>query len=214
MRFKLIIAAVAGALIVAPQTAHAGAAEAVCADDGRLTLRSTDSSLLQFPQLWDFEVRNVRANGTAIGFGQISGADDFEQYATNSAVPAGTVVEFEFRQIRNLREGGNGFASEWTTHRLEAPACGAPTTTPPATAPPTTISTVITVAPTTLAAPTTTQASTITGENPVLPTLPRSTSIQSDDLPTTGTSGFVLISLALGFVAVGLSGLVIARREG
>jgi LPXTG-motif cell wall-anchored protein len=197
MKTRLIlVAAAVSAAVVMPQAAQAGAAQAVCAIDGRVVLESTDAALLQHPRLWDFEVRSAKVNGAEVAFSLMSAVGGFERYVLDAPVAAGKTIEFEFREVRNSTEGGDGYSSPWITHRVESMiSCQ--------TAPP----------PTTAAAATTTTASSgVSTPVPPLPTLPAAT-VSPDPLPITGSSASVFGAFALGLVAVGTLGTVISRRK-
>jgi hypothetical protein len=198
MKARIFLAAVAVATVLSPTHAHAGAAQGSCAAGGTLLLESTDSSLLQFAHLWDFEVRSVKANGVDVSFGLSSGTNAFEQYSITQAVPAGQTVTFEFRQVRNLVEGGDGFASAWTMHTFDAPSCSA--------------SSVVTVVPTSLGAPTTTTAgSGVVVGNPT--TTAGSGTSGNAPLPRAGSDSSLLLGTAAGLLAAGSLIVVASRRR-
>jgi LPXTG-motif cell wall-anchored protein len=197
MKTRLILAAAAiSAVVVMPTAAHAGAAQAVCAIDGRVVLESTDAALLQHPRLWDFEIRSVKVNGVEVTFSLMSAIGGFERYVIDAPVSSGKAIEFEFREVRNSTEGGDGYVSPWTTHRVESISC------PTVSVPPTTAA----------AAPTTTAGSNVSVLVPPLPTLPAAT-VDPSPLPITGSDSSALGAFGLGLIALGTLGAVISRRK-
>jgi hypothetical protein len=58
MKTRLAVLATAGlACVLAPSAAHAGAIVTNCSPDGRIVIESTDHAVVQYPKLWDFEIR-------------------------------------------------------------------------------------------------------------------------------------------------------------
>jgi LPXTG-motif cell wall-anchored protein len=213
MKIRVLLCAAAAAALALPTAAHAGIARANCGPNGVVTLESADDALLLHPNLWDFEVRVASINGTPVGFTLSSGTNDYEQFTLDSPVANGDVIEFEFREVRNARENGDGYVSEWKLNRVEVQSCPQAPPPPSSDTPPTSAAAPQPTPPSppsTAGAPTTVVSPDGSGP-PQLPTLPPQTT-SGAQLPETGGDTSTLFAVAAAMLALGALSVILTRR--